>query len=64
MATKSLATAKEKRQEYQLPETIRRQILQESSTRPDKSIPAKKLEIVEQQRLRFVKRFGSDSYGD
>lgn len=60
MATQSLAKGKTGSAEYQLPEAVRRQMLQESTSRPDAVIPASKLQVVERQRLRFIEHFGSD----
>ena len=64
MATRSLTTRKptEQSSKYRLPEAVRRQILKGSTSRPDAVIPVTKLEIVEQQRLRFIERFGSDGF--
>lgn len=64
MATQSLTKGKTEKTEYQLPEAIRRHLLQDSSSRPGAAISPRKLEIVERQRLRFIEQFGWDGCSD
>lgn len=60
MAANSVATPKIDTLKYQLPEVVRRDLVEASSERPTACISTRRLAIVERQRLRFIAKYGSD----
>ena len=61
MAKSSLATRKQGAREYQLPEVVRRHLVEASSECPTACIAPKRLAVVERQRLHFIAKNGSDN---